>query len=491
MRHIVIIGGGISGLAAAHRLIERRDESNEPLQLTLLEASPQLGGVIRTQHREGFLIEAGPDSFISEKPAALELAKRLGLAADLIETNKEHRRSFIVRHSKLRPVPAGFQLLAPSQLWPFLTSNILTTRGKARLALDLFLPRGVSANGAIDESLADFVRRRLGQEVLDRVAQPMIGGIYTADPERLSLRATMPRFLEMEREHRSLIRALWRQAGAGTSGARYSLFLSFAAGMQTLTDRLAETIAAHSRIRLTSKVERLALEEGSRAGASPGRWKILMRGGETLDADAVCLALPAYTSAQLLRDLDPALANRLDAIPFASTATVNLAYKRSDIPHPLNGFGFVVPFVEKRTLLACTFSSVKFAARAPAGYVLLRAFVGGALQPEMFELDDEEMISRVGDDLRVLLGVARPPLFAEVARWPRSMPQYHVGHLERMEQIEARVQLLKGLTLAGNAFHGPGIPDCIRSGEQAAERSGTSKGQRAGTSKGQRAKSKD
>ncbi|MDX6610828.1 MAG: protoporphyrinogen/coproporphyrinogen oxidase [Blastocatellia bacterium] len=477
MRRIIIIGGGISGLAAAHRLLELSTESNEPLKLTLLEASPRLGGVIRTEHREGFVIEAGPDSFISEKPEALELAQRLGLTAELIETNKEHRRSFIVRHGKLRPVPAGFQLLAPSQLWPFLISDILSLKGKARLALDLFLPRGISANGTADESLADFVRRRLGQEALTRVAQPMIGGIYTADPDRLSLRATMPRFLEMEREHRSLIRALWRQSSAGTSGARYSLFLSFAGGMQTLTDRLAQTIEASSadsggpRILLNAKGEKLALEPESPGGNDPGRWKVVTRGGETLSADAVCLALPPYASAELLRELDPALANRLEAIPFASTATVNLAYKRSDVPHPLNGFGFVVPFIEKRTLLACTFSSVKFAARAPAGYVLLRAFVGGALQPEMFELDDGEMIRRVGDDLRALLGISRPPLFAHVARWARSMPQYHVGHLERMEQIGARVELLKGLTLAGNAFNGPGIPDCIRSGEQAAERS--------------------
>lgn len=473
MLRIVIIGGGISGLAAAHRLIERRNEVKEPLQVTLLEAGARVGGVIQTENRDGFLIEAGPDSFISEKPEGLNLAKRLDLGADLIETNHEHRRSFIVRHGQLRPVPAGFQLLAPSQFWSFATSDILSLKGKARLALDLFLPRGDSANGTGDESLAGFVRRRLGQETLERLAQPMIGGIYTADPETLSLRATMPRFLEMERKHGSLIRALWRQGGAGASGARYSLFLSFAGGMQQLTDRLVERIAstsadpALSQIRLNAKVEGLALET---VAGKPRQWQIKISGGETLTADAVCLALPADTSARLLRELDPELAVRLAAIPYASTATVNLAYKRSDIPHPLNGFGFVVPFIERRTLLACTFSSVKFAGRAPTGHVLLRAFVGGALQPEMFELDDDEMIRRVGDDLRDLLGVARPPLFGQVNRWPRSMPQYHVGHLERIGQIEARVEKLQSLTLAGNAFHGPGIPDCIRSGEQAADR---------------------
>jgi len=490
MRRVVIIGGGISGLAAAHHLIEGA-EINQPVEVVLLEAGPRLGGVIRTEHRDGFLIEAGPDSFISEKPEAIDLAKRLGLAATLIETNKEHRRSFIVRGGRLRSVPEGFHLLAPSLIWPFLTSDILSWSGKARLALDLFLPRS-SANGEADESLASFVRRRLGREALERVAQPMVGGIYTADPEKLSLRATMPRFLEMEREHGSLIRAMWKagrsptvregsdrsptaRRGSGTSGARYSLFLSFDGGMQTLVDRLAERIADGSTnsiltdIRLNTKVEALALDEESTNDGQAKRWKIRTSEDETITADAICLALPAFASAQLLRDVDRQLASELEAIPYASTATVNLAYKRANIPHPLNGFGFVVPFIERRTVMACTFSSVKFARRAPEGYALLRAFVGGALQPETFELEEDEMIRRVRHDLRELLGIETPPLFAQVAKWPNSMPQYHVGHLERLKRIEKLVYALPGLALAGNAYTGPGIPDCIRNGETAAD----------------------
>ena len=468
-KRVIVIGGGISGLAAAHRLVERRGQSSVALEIILLEASAQLGGIVRTERRDGFLLEGGPDSFISEKPEALELAKRLGLASRLIETNAEHRRSFIVRAGKLHAVPEGFQLLAPSRFWPFATSGIFSLKGKARMALDLFLPRRSAANGQDDESLAQFVRRRLGREALERMAQPMVSGIYTADPERLSLRATMPRFLEMERAHRSLIRAMWknrreqsRTEARDTSGARYSLFLSFDEGMQELPRAIVERLKDVS-IRLNTKAEAVAFDATSR------RWKIRVGGDEAIAADAVCLALPAYGSARLLREVDAQLANELDAIPYASTATINLAYRRTDVPHPLDGFGFVVPITEKRATLACTFSSVKFKGRAPDGCALLRAFVGGALQPEMFALDEDEMVARVRDDLRELLRVEKPPLFAHVKKWPRSMAQYHLGHIERVERIRERTSSLLNLKLAGNAYSGAGIPDCVRSGESAAD----------------------
>ena len=478
MKRVVIIGGGITGLAAAHRLLERSHDSGVQIDLTLLEASVRTGGIVQTHERDGFLLESGPDSFISEKPAALELVKRLGLEAHLIETNEHHRRSFIVRQGRLLPVPEGFHLLAPSRFWPFVKSDIFSWSGKARMALDLLLPRRPEDDSNADESLAQFVRRRLGTEALERMAQPMVGGIYTADPELLSLRATMPRFLEMERDHRSLIRALRKQnsnptvrEGSETSGARYSLFLSFDGGMQVLTDRLEQTISRFNpqSIRLNTTVDSITLDPAEANGESSPKWRLTTNGNETLVADAVSLALPAYVSARLLRSLDPQLAAELAGISYASSATINLAYKREDIPHPLDGFGFVVPFVEKRTLIACTFSSVKFAGRAPQGHALLRAFVGGALQPELFELSEAELLARVREDLRELLGIERAPLFAEVSRWERSMPQYHVGHLERVKRIEERVASLPGLVLAGNAYSGPGIPDCIRSGEAAAD----------------------
>jgi protoporphyrinogen/coproporphyrinogen III oxidase len=541
-RRIVIVGGGISGLAAAHRVFELQSQDSPEEarpELLLLEASPRLGGTVRTYRREGFLLEAGPDSFISEKPAALELARRLGLEERLIGTNEQNRRSFVVRAGRLRPTPEGFQLLAPSRFLPFLATDIFTWRGKARMALDLLLPRRKDLNGQSDESLAAFVRRRFGQEALERMAQPMVGGIYTADPEHLSLRATMPRFLEMERRHRSLILAMWKNARRTeadarhtlrASGARYSLFLSFDEGTQVLTDALAASLP-QGTARLNTKVLSLRLnplslehrpqtEDGPRATPEnlsssstrlkdeprpkdeqlstslshnsqtrklennsqsfesdsqsrvlddgPRRWLLQTDTGETIGADAVCLALPAYAAARLLRDFDDALAEELDAIPYASTATVNLAYRRADIPHPLDGFGFVVPFIERRATLACTFSSVKFPSRAPRGHALLRAFVGGALQPEMFDLDEADMAEAVRRDLRDLLGVNAPPLFAHVEKWPRSMAQYHLGHLERLARINARLQNLPALALCGNAYTGAGLPDCIRSGESAA-----------------------
>ena len=345
-------------------------------------------------------------------------------------------------------------------MWPFLTTDNISVAAKARIAMDLFLPRR-STNGTDDESLASFVRRRLGQEALERMAQPMVGGIYTADPETLSLRATLPRFLDMEREHRSLILAMLRQSHApksGTSGARYSLFLSFDRGMQVLVDALAQVKAD---IRLNTRVESLSPDDRT--------WTITTNTGERFEADAVCLAVPAYVAATLLKDLSESLAAKLNQIKYASTATINLGYERSAINHPLDGFGFVVPLIEKRSLLACTFSSVKFSRRAPDGHVLLRAFAGGALQPEIFALDESELASRVETDLRKLLGIKSKPMFTEVAKWERSMPQYEVGHLDRITEIENELTKLPELTLAGNAYRGAGIPDCIRSGEAAAE----------------------
>lgn len=480
-RHrIVIVGGGISGLAAAHRLTEHARAHDLTLEVLLLESSARLGGTIRTYTRDGFLLEGGPDAFISEKPEALTLSKQLGLESHLLETNAAHRRSFIVRAGRLRPVPEGFQLLAPSRFWPFVTTDIFSWAGKARMALELFLPRRATVaaqEGEVDdESLAGFVRRRFGREALERMAQPMVGGIYTADPEQLSLRATMPRFLDMERNDRSIIRAMWRARRSNTtdaetrstSGARYSLFLSFDGGMQMLTDRLAQALP-HGTARLDTRVEAIEYDGQTK------RWKLRIgankttRVDEVIEADAVCLALPAYASAQLLGDVDAQLAAELAAIPYASTATVNLAFRRADIPHPLDGFGFVVPFIERRKVIACTFSSVKFSGRAPEDHALLRAFVGGALQPEMYALDEEQMIAAVREDLRALLGIERAPLFAHVERWPRSMAQYHLGHLARVARIRQQLRRFPTLQLAGNAYGGgAGIPDCIRSGHASA-----------------------
>lgn len=470
-RRIVVIGGGITGLAAAHRCLELARERAQPLDLRLLEGSGRLGGVTRTERRDGFLLESGPDSFITDKPWALDLCRRLGLEDRLIGTGPTHRRSFVVRNGKLLPVPEGFQLLAPSRLWPFITSPIFSWPGKLRMGLDWVLP---PRRGEDDESLAGFVQRRLGREALERLAQPMIAGIYGADPHRLSLKATMPRFVAMEREHGSVIRAMVARRTSsliphptsltGVSGARYGLFVSFQAGMQTLVDALAFSLPPGA-VRLSTQVRGLTPQEN-------GTWRVELEegsasAGEGVEANAVCLALPAHQAAALVTAFDPDLAARLTEIPYASAMTMNLAYRRTDVPHPLNGFGFVVPAIERRMLLGCTFSSVKFAGRAPEGHVLLRAFLAGS---SALDRDDAAIEAAVRADLRDLLGITTAPLFTAAWRHPLAMAQYTVGHLDRVAAVGYPLGRHAGLALAGNAYRGIGIPDCVHSGEQAAER---------------------
>jgi oxygen-dependent protoporphyrinogen oxidase len=456
---IAVIGGGVSGLAAAHRLVELSRERGRRIELRLLEAGDRLGGVIRTERSEGFVIDAGPDSFLSEKPAGVRLCERLGLDDRLVGTREELRRTFVVREGRLHPLPEGFLLMAPTAFWPLVTSSLFSWRGKLRMGLDLVLPRGPAG----DQSLAQFVTRRFGREALERVAQPLVGGIYTADPEQLSLGATMPRFLVMERTQRSVILAMWRQRRAAAvqsadgSGARWSLFLSFDTGMQCLVDALAQRLP-EGVVRLQAPVRSLVRQETA-------RWRV----DGQLDCDAVIVATPAHAAVPLLQPVDAGIAAELAAIPYASSATVTLAYRREDIPHPLDGFGFVVPHIERRALLAGTFSSLKYPGRAPAGTVLLRAFLGGALQPEILALDDTALVAAVQRELAALLGIRVPPLLTRIARWPNAMPQYQVGHLDRVARIAARLAGQRGLYLAGNAYGGVGIPDCIRSGEEAAE----------------------
>ena len=471
-KRAVVIGGGITGLTACYRLMQQAQAGDLPLDVVLLEAGDRLGGVIATRHEacpaprsgDGLVLEEGPDCFLATKPWGVALCDELGLSAELIGTTTEHRQSFIVRRGKLVPVPQGFYLMAPGSLWPFVTTHAFSWSGKLRMALDLVLPRRIPED---DESLADFVTRRLGREALERMAQPMVGGIYTADPRRLSMQATMPQFLEMERRHRSLILALrhrQRQASAqqpGVSGARYGLFASFRRGMQTLVDALADRLPAGT-VRLQTPVRSV------RRNPDTQRWTVSPHDGPDLEADALCLALTAPHAARLLSGLDPELAAGLHDIPYASSAVVTLAYDRADIAHPLNGMGFVVPAVEQHNLIACSFSSVKFTGRAPAGRVLLRAFVGGALQQEQALWPDAKLQDAVLQDLRQLLGLTGKPPLCRVSRHSNAMPQYHVGHLARIERLEAAARRWPGLALAGNAYHGVGVPDCIHSGDDAA-----------------------
>ena len=458
---LVVVGGGITGLAAAHRALELARERRIALELTLVEARERLGGTIATERAGGFLIEAGPDSFLSEKPWALALCRRLGLEDRLARTDDRYRKVFVWHAGRLHPLPDGWELLAPTRLAPFLSSRLFSWPGKLRMAFDLVLPRGI----ADDESLGAFVRRRLGREALERVAQPLVAGIYTADPDDLSLTATMPRFAELEKQERSIIlglrRARRRALETGVSGARWSLFVTLKEGMEDLVAALA------TRLQPGTVLLKQRVAGVERRG---DRWRVATAEGADLDADRVIVATESHAAARMLRYVDPTLATLLAEVPYASSATVTLGYRRADVPHPLDGFGFVVPHAEKRALLACTFSSVKYAGRAPEGDVLLRAFVGGALNEAVLELDDAPLVMRARAELREALGITAAPALARVFRWPKAMPQYHVGHLARVETIERRAGALPGLDLAGGAYRGVGIADCVRSGEAAAER---------------------
>ncbi len=463
---VVVIGGGIAGLAAANRILELKTEHRLDLELLLLEASSRLGGSISTERLDEFLIEGGPDSFITEKPAALRLCERVGLTPRLISTQTANQKIYVVHRGRLLPLPDGFFLLAPTRLWPFIKTPLFSPAGKLRMAAELFLPRG---EDRADESLGAFVRRRFGVEILERVAQPLVGGIYAADPDQLSLAATMPRFREMEKKRRSVILSMWqeqkrrsRNTAAG-SGARWSLFVTLIGGMQELVDALAKRLPEAS-IRLNSAVTGI-----SRDGSS-GDWHITVADGKVISAHAIVIATPAFRSASMLSAVAPNAADELNQITYASTATVSLGFRTADFPKMLNSFGFVVPAVERRKIMACTFSSLKYPGRAPEGHVLLRAFVGGSLQAELFRDDDATMERNVRDELRDLLGVTAPPLFVRLWRHPQSMPQYRVAHRERIARIEAGIGNFPNLALAGSAYHGVGISDCVRTGEEAAEK---------------------
>jgi protoporphyrinogen/coproporphyrinogen III oxidase len=438
------------------------------LHVTLFESGTRLGGALETVQRDGYVIETGADSFLSEKPWALALAERLGLSAEVIGTQAEFRKTLVVRKGRLTQIPEGFSLLAPTFIGPMLKSPLFSPAGKLRIMMEPFIPR---RRGDGDESLADFVTRRLGREVLQRVAQPLAGGIYTADPAMLSVAATMPRFVEMERRYGSVIRGLRAAAlghdarTQGTSGARWSLFVSFKSGVRALVDTLQSRL--HDSIRYGAKA--VALERVESDLGSPGAWRLRFGDGAGLDADAVVCAVPAYAAAPLLKPHCARLATILERIDYASAATVNLAFRESDFPRAPTCFGFVVPAAEKRKIIAGSFSSLKFAGRAPTRMILARVFLGGALQSEMMALDDAAMIAAAREEFAALLGVTARPHFSYVRRWPTAMPQYHVGHLERVAEIETEAGTIAGLAIAGAFLRGVGIPDCIRSGEVAAE----------------------
>lgn len=466
-RKVVIIGAGISGLTTAYELQERAKAEGRQINLTVLESRSRIGGAFWTTHVDGFTCEGGADSFITNKPWALQLCHRLGLSADLMGTDQRHRRSFVLRKGKLLPVPDGFVLMAPNRICPVLTTPILSWKAKLRLMLEPFIPKG---DPDIDESLASFVRRRLGSEVLDRLVQPLVGGIYTADPNDLSLRSTMPQFIEMEQKHGSLLRASLfgkkkesSDIDRQSSGARYGLFATLKGGMGKLTEALQNALPAGT-ILLNTSVESVSKSNDQEI------WTVSLTDGSKMDADAVVLASEAHASAKLLKDYDPELSSLLLTIPYASSAIALIGFDRDQVKHPLDGFGMVVPATENRKILAISFTSVKLPDRAPEGKVLLRVFIGGAMQPKLFELSDEEIKNIVLDETRELLGTEGPPCLYQLARHAHAMPQYTLGHQARVRQIQERVESHSGLVLASNALAGVGVPDCVCTAQVAAER---------------------
>lgn len=468
---IAVIGGGITGLAAAHRLVElSRSAGAPPVAIDLFDASPRLGGCFGTERVGDYVIETGADSFVTDKPAGIGLVRRLGLESRLIGIDPQYRRALILADGRTSPAPDGLSLLAPGSLRGLLNTTLLSPFGKLRAAGEYFVPRRMATD---DESIAAFAIRRFGREMYDRVLQPLVGGIYTGDPAHLSLAATFPRFIEMEQRCGGMIRAMRQQrqaqpAAATDSGVRYGMFATFEDGMSELQTALQQRIQEAGVV--VHRNERVAVVRRFERVADRSGFELETAAGQVTAATAVVLALPAYGSADLIAAWAGELAGVLREIEYASSAIVVTGYRLSDIPHPLDAAGLVIPQSERRKILAVSFLSRKFPRRAPADRAIVRTFVGGALQPELLERDDVGLERLVRSELQELLGIAAPPEFARVVRYHRAMPQYAIGHLRRLERIEQLAAPIAGLALAGNAYHGVGVPDCIHSGESAAGR---------------------
>jgi oxygen-dependent protoporphyrinogen oxidase len=461
---VAIVGGGIAGLATAYYLQEKARQNGLPLSYSLIESTSSFGGKIVTDVHHDFVVEGGPDSFITQKPAALHLCRELGLEDRLMGTNDSRRKVYVLDGGRLRSLPDGVMLIVPTRFTPFALSPLISLPGKLRMGLDLLIPRR-RAND--DESLANFIRRRLGQEALDKIAEPLMAGIHVADPERLSLQATFPRFIQLEQKHGSLIKGMLaqkahraRQAGNGT-GPKTSLFMTLRGGLRELVEALVARLEGD--LLIGTRVVGLA------PASESGRYQLHLDDGRTLPADMVILATPSYAAADLVEPMHPPLATELRAIRYVSTATISLGFRRDEFEHPLNGFGFVVSAREKSRLMACTWTSTKFKQRAPDQHVLLRTFVGGPRNPDLVDLPDEALIQLVREELRQVMGVNAPPVMARVYRWPNANPQYDVGHLERVDQIKATAADLPGLYFTGSAYRGVGIPDCIQQGQDTAQ----------------------
>jgi protoporphyrinogen/coproporphyrinogen III oxidase len=453
---IAVVGGGISGLSAAYELSSCLPDN----QITLFERSHRLGGILGTEHINDCLIETSADMFLSEPNVAVELCDRLGLSDKLIEPQQTNRRSLIAFDGRLHPIPPGFSVVSPSRLDSILKTELLTSYGKLRLLAEVAIPNRI---GDKDVCLEEFAIGRFGQEAFDRLIQPLIAGIYTADPKKLSVRATMPQVIAKLKQYGSLIRAADEEKNdqqRRASGARYGMFRALRGGMQQLVDALTSHLS-DTRIELQSEVIRLE--------RSQSRWRLYTSATEQPELfDHIIFALPAYSIASLFHEHDQELSRLFQSIEYASAAIVVLAAYREHFKKPLNGFGLVIPSIERRPVIAASCSNQKFAGRAPDGLDLYRVFIGGALQGELVEQNDEFLIRTANEELARWLGFDGTIQFSRVFRWKRTMPQYHVGHSDLIADIEHRIGQIPGIYLAGNAYHGVGIPMCIQSGLNAA-----------------------
>ena len=464
MKKIVIIGGGIAGLSAAYHIHEEIFK-NIPVECTLLESSEKFGGKISTMRFDGFIVERGPDSFISQKPQAIELCKKLGLEDRLTGTSPDHPNTYVCLKNKLVTMPDGLSLMIPTKFMPFILSPLFSWMGKIRMGMDLFLPK---KKGNDDESLASFVRRRMGEEALEKMAEPMLAGIYASDPNLMSINSTFPMFVQTEQKYRSLIlgmlvrkrQQIIHRAKIPKGKQPFSLFMTLKNGLDEMVETLVEK-ATNVVFRSETKVTDLSLtEEG---------WRLTTDDKSCITADAVILATPAKTSAHLLEQTSPKVAGLLNQIRYVSTATVSIAYKKEGFPHSLDGFGFVVPKTEGKRILACTWTSSKFPERVPEEYVMLRCFVGGAMREELAELDEDSIGTMVREELLDIMGIDCEPVFLKIFRYKKSNVQYQVGHAALIESVRKELQSFPGLVVTGSAYTGIGIPDCIRDGVSAAK----------------------
>jgi oxygen-dependent protoporphyrinogen oxidase len=467
---LVVIGGGITGLAAAHRFVEREGAAEAGRSVIVLESCDRPGGQIRSERHGEFLFEGGPDALVAQKPAGVALCERIGLGAAIRDVGGAKAGTQIFHRGRLHPVPDGFLMMAPTRLGPAFRSSLFSWKGKLRMACEPWIARRAAA--CDDESLASFVRRRFGREVLERVAEPVMAGLFTADAERLSLRMTMPRFLDLERTHGSVTRGLRQQTRAPASarpfghGTGRGGFVSVAGGLSRIVDALVARLPAGC-VRTDARVTSVA------ASQAEGGWSVHLASGEVLGAGAVLFACPAEEVAETVGAHDRRLAGLLLGLRNASCATVNVAYRRDDVGASLEGFGFFVPKTENLPILACSYVSEKFEGRAPEGAVVFRAFLGGATRPDALNADDAALIRQTHDALRRILAIRGEPLLAQAHRSPRSMPQFDVGAQASIAAIEERAGAHPGLFLAGSVSGAFGLPDCIRSGEEAADRIAT------------------